>query len=249
MNILAIETTGASASVAVINETGQIFEEYSTETLNHLQFLMPMVEKVLEKSKLQINDLTAIAASEGPGSFTGIRIGVSSARALAQALEIDCISVPTLKTFLYNIENYKGVLCPIFDARRSQVYGGAYKWGADHSILQLVEGKAYMLAELLELLKIVLEKGQDEVTFLGDGVEPYKAQIEEWQNSSLNSNIQVKFADAESRYQKSSSVAKLALELFNEGKICGYNELKPNYMRKAEAERKLDEARAARDKR
>nr|WP_315020263.1 tRNA (adenosine(37)-N6)-threonylcarbamoyltransferase complex dimerization subunit type 1 TsaB [uncultured Aminipila sp.] len=249
MNILAIETTGASASVAVINETGQIFEEYSTETLNHLQFLMPMVEKVLEKSKLQINDLTAIAASEGPGSFTGIRIGVSSARALAQALEIDCISVPTLKTFLYNIENYKGVFCPIFDARRSQVYGGAYKWDADHSILELVEGKAYMLAELLELLKVVLEQGQDEVTFLGDGVEPYKAQIEEWQNSSLNSNIQVKFVDAESRYQKSSSVAKLALELFNEGKLCRYNELKPNYMRKAEAERKLDEAKAAQDKR
>ncbi|MHC1722145.1 MAG: tRNA (adenosine(37)-N6)-threonylcarbamoyltransferase complex dimerization subunit type 1 TsaB [Aminipila sp.] len=249
MNILAIETTGASASVAVINEKGQIFEESSTETLNHLQFLMPMVEKVLEKCKLQINDLTAIAASEGPGSFTGIRIGVSSARALAQALEIDCISVPTLKTFLYNIDNYKGIFCPIFDARRSQVYGGAYKWDEDNSILELVEGKAYMLAELLELLKVVLGQGYDEVTFLGDGVEHYKAQIEEWQNSSLNSNIQVKFADAESRYQKASSVAKLALELFNEGKICGYNELKPNYMRKAEAERKLDEAKAAQDKR
>lgn len=249
MNILAIETTGASASVAVINEKGQIFEESSTETLNHLQFLMPMVQKVLEKSKLQINDLTAIAASEGPGSFTGIRIGVSSARALAQALNIDCISVPTLKTFLYNVENYKGVVCPIFDARRSQVYGGAYKWDEDNSISELVEGKAYMLAELLELLKAVLEQGYDEVTFLGDGVEPYKAQIEEWQNSSLNSNIQVKFANAESRYQKSSSVAKLALELFNEGKSCGYNELKPNYMRKAEAERKLDEAKATQDKR
>lgn len=249
MNILAIETTGASASVAIINEKGQIFEEFSTETLNHLQFLMPMVQKVLEKSKLQINDLTAIAASEGPGSFTGIRIGVSSARALAQALNIECISVPTLKTFLYNIEDYKGVVCPIFDARRSQVYGGAYKWDESNSISELVEGKAYMITELLELLKIALEQGQHEVTFLGDGVEPYKAQIEEWQNSSLNSNIQVKFADAENSYQKSSSVAKLAVELFNVGKLCGYNELKPNYMRKAEAERKLDEAKAAQAKR
>lgn len=249
MNILAIETTGAAASVAVINEKGQIFEEVCRETLNHLQFLMPMVEKVLEKSKLQINDLTAIAASEGPGSFTGIRIGVSSARALAQALKLECISVPTLKSFLFNKEEYQGIYCPIFNARRNQVYGGAYKWGDSHSIQEVVEGKAYMLSEILDLLAQVLEKEQNEVTFFGDGVEAYQSQIEEWQNSSLNSNIQINFADAEARYQKSSSVAKLALELYKEGKMCQFNDLRPNYMRKAEAERKLDEAKAAQDKR
>lgn len=249
MNILAIETTGAKASVSVINGQGQIFEEACTEKLNHLQYLMPMVEKVLEKAKLNIGDLTAISASEGPGSFTGIRIGVSSARALAQALELKCISVPTLKTFLYNIEHYKGICCPIFDARRSQVYGGAYKWSEDSSILQIIEGKAYLLSELLFLLKDALEKGNDEVTFFGDGVETYKPQIEEWQKSSLNCNIQIKFADTEIRYQKSSSVAKLALELFNAGEFCQYNDFKPNYMRKAEAERKLDEAKVALNKR
>ena len=248
MNILAIETTGASASVAVIDEKGQIFEEASSETLNHLQFLMPMVGKVLEKSKLQIGDLTAIAASEGPGSFTGIRIGVSSARALAQALQIPCISVPTLKTFLYNAESYQGVYCPIFNARRSQVYGGAYKWKGD-SIWEVVEGNAYMLAELLEALESALREKAEEVTFFGDGVEAYKAQIEEWQNSSLNSNIQIKFADAGIRYQKASSAAKLAFELYKEGKTCPYDELKPNYMRKAEAERKLEEAKAAQNNR
>lgn len=249
MNILAIETTGAKASVSVINEKGQIFEEICTEKLNHLQYLMPMVEKVLEKGKLQIGDLTAIAASEGPGSFTGIRIGVSSVRALAQALKLECISVPTLKTFLYNTPNYKGIYCPIFDARRSQVYGAAYKWGEESSILEIVEGKPYALSDYLGLLKKALEEKYDEVTFFGDGVETYKTQIEEWQNSSLNSNIQIKIADAEIRYQKSSSVAKLALELFNEGELCQYNDLKPNYMRKPEAERKLDEAKAAQNKR
>ncbi|WP_312093770.1 tRNA (adenosine(37)-N6)-threonylcarbamoyltransferase complex dimerization subunit type 1 TsaB [Aminipila sp.] len=245
MNILAIETTGAAASVAVIDETGHIFEEISGETLNHLQFLMPMVKKVLEKGKLQINDLTAIAASEGPGSFTGIRIGVSSARALAQALQLECISVPTLKTFLYNGGNDEDIFCPIFDARRNQVYGGAYKWSDDGFIEEAVAGKAYMLSELLELLRQALEQGDREVTFFGDGVEPFKAQIEEWQNTSLNSNIQIKFADAENRYQKASSVAKLALEMYKKGEACPYNELKPNYMRKAEAERKLEEAQAA----
>ena len=122
MNILAIETTGAEASVAIINEQGQVIVETSTQKLNHLQHLMPMVEVLLEKSRLVIGDLSYIAVSEGPGSFTGIRIGVSSARALAQVLELQTISVPTLKSLAYNVPEYKGIICPIFDARRSQVY-------------------------------------------------------------------------------------------------------------------------------
>lgn len=244
MNILAIETTGKSASVAVINEEGEIFEETCDETLNHLKFLMPMVQNLLKKSNLEIDDLKAVAASEGPGSFTGIRIGVSSARALSQALDIRCIGVPTLETFLYNVESYKGIFCPIFDARRSQVYGGAYKWSDDNSVVELIEGKAYALSELLELLQNAFASGEKEVTFFGDGVEQYKAQIEEWQNISLNNDVRINFADAETRYQKASSVAKYALKLYKSGKVCQYNELKPNYMRKAEAERKLEQAKA-----
>lgn len=249
MNILAIETTGKSASVAVINEKGQIFEEKCDETLNHLKFLIPMIKVLLQKNNMNIGDLTAIAASEGPGSFTGIRIGVSSARALAQALNLDCISVPTLETFLYNEENNKGIVCPIFDARRSQVYGGAYKWNGEKKVTEVVEGKAYMLDEFLELLKKSLLSEQNEVTFFGDGIEVYKAQIEEWQNTSLNDDIQINFANDEIKYQKASSVAKYAVKLFESEKVCQYNELKPNYMRKAEAERKLDEAKAANCKR
>lgn len=246
MNILAIETTGATASVAIINEKEQIYEEVSTGTLNHLQFLMPMVEKVLEKSQLQINDLTAIAASEGPGSFTGIRIGVSSARALAQALQIKTISVPTLKTFLYNVTDYDGLLCPIFDARRSQVYGGVYQWrkGVDRNlegIEEIIAGGAYSLEELLNKLQLVCQTNET-ITFFGDGVEPYKEKIKQWQNSSLNNDIQVEFANAGINSQKASSVAKLALALYQADQTKDYQDLKPNYMRKAEAERKLEES-------
>ncbi|QIB70407.1 tRNA (adenosine(37)-N6)-threonylcarbamoyltransferase complex dimerization subunit type 1 TsaB [Aminipila butyrica] len=246
MNILAIETTGASASVAVIDEQGQIFEVRSSETLNHLQVLMPMVGEILEKSKLQINNLTAIAASQGPGSFTGIRIGVSTARALAQALELPCIGVPTLETFLYNGERQKGIYCPIFNARRGQVYGGAYRWREDGTPVEVVKGSACLLAQLLENLQEVLGAQSAEITFFGDGVEAYAAQIEQWQNSSLNSNIRVKFAEPGIRYQNASSVAKLALELYKKGEVCSPQALTPNYMRKAEAERKLEEAEAER---
>lgn len=246
MNILAIETTGATASVAIINEKEQIYEEVSTGTLNHLQFLMPMVEKVLEKSQLQINDLTAIAASEGPGSFTGIRIGVSSARALAQALQIKTISVPTLKTFLYNVPEYNGIFCPIFDARRGQVYGGAYQWkkGTDRNLdgmIEIIAGDAYALEDLLTQLQVVCPPNET-ITFFGDGVEPYKEKIKQWQNSSLNNDIQVELANEGINRQTASSVAKLALALYQADQIKDYPDLKPNYMRKAEAERKLEES-------
>lgn len=247
MNILAIETTGAEASVAVINEKGEVFMEASDQKLNHLQNLMPMVDLLLQKRGMLIDDVDYIAVSEGPGSFTGIRIGVSSARALAQALGLKTISVPTLESFLYHVPEYKGVICPIFDARRSQVYGGAYQWADEGKYDEVVPGAAYDLHELLELLEAALQgidaekKDIREITFFGDGIIPYKEQIMDWQGSSSNNNIRVLFAEDEVKLQKASSVAKLALENYRAGKIKSLYDLKPVYMRKAEAERKLEE--------
>jgi universal bacterial protein YeaZ len=237
MNILAIETTGAEASVAVIDEKGEVSMEASDQKLSHLQNLMPMTDILLKKRGLLINDMDYIAVSEGPGSFTGIRIGVSSARALAQALELKTIGVPTLQAFLYNVPDYKGIICPIFDARRSQVYGGAFRWTDDGQREEVVPGAAYDLQRLLELLQQIVS---EEITFFGDGIIPYKEQILQWADSSLNNNIRVLFAEDDVRLQKASSVAMLALELYHAGKVKDLYELKPVYMRKAEAERKLE---------
>lgn len=239
MNILAIETTGAEASVAIINEQGQVIVETSTQKLNHLQHLMPMVEVLLEKSRLVIGDLSYIAVSEGPGSFTGIRIGVSSARALAQVLELQTISVPTLKSLAYNVPEYKGIICPIFDARRSQVYGAAYHWSRTGICEEIVAGDAYHIDDLLFKLKVSVE--QKEITFFGDGIDSYKHQILQWQNISLNDDMRILFANDGVKLQKSSSIAILALELYKAGNIKNFIDLKPVYMRKAEAERKLEE--------
>ena len=245
MNILAIETTGAEASVAVINEKGEVFMEASDQKLSHLQNLMPMVDILLSKRGMSIDDVDYIAVSEGPGSFTGIRIGVSSARALAQALGLKTIGVPTLKTFLYNTPDYRGVICPIFDARRSQVYGGAYRWSSDgQTFEEVVTGAAYDLDQLLAQLEVAAReaasRGIKEITFFGDGVIPYREQIMKWQASSLNGNIRVLFAEDDKKLQKASSVAKLALELYRTDKMKSLYDLKPVYMRKAEAERKLE---------
>jgi tRNA threonylcarbamoyladenosine biosynthesis protein TsaB len=246
MYILAIETTGAEASIAIINEQGEVREETSTQKLSHLQNLMPMLDLLLEKCRLTIGDMSVVAVSEGPGSFTGIRIGVSTARALAQALGIGTIGVPTLQTFAYHVPDYQGVICPIFDARRSQVYGGAFRW-IEGNCMEVAAGDAYDLSALLEQLKFYMEELNEsdrwghEITFFGDGIDPYKEKILEWQHSSLKDNIRILFAPDDRKLQKASSVAKLALEKYKLGDIKPYIQLKPVYMRKAEAERKLEE--------
>ena len=268
MNILAIETTGAEASVAIIDKAGKITDAISHENLNHLSFLMPLIGEALEKANLKMSDIDAVAASEGPGSFTGIRIGVSSARAIAQALNLPCIAVPTLKAFLYNLDeedqNFRDVctnaeetiFCPLFDARRSQVYGGAYAWmgakeaSVDEQLKEVVEGKAYMLSEILELLSKEIGKADSvslykNIVFFGDDVDKYGTDIEKWAEEALREDVQIQFAEENRRYQHAVSVVKLAKELSKENRTCHYNDLKPNYMRKAEAERKLEEAKAA----
>ena len=282
MNILAFETTGKYASVACIDRDGKVIEKKSENVLSHLQSLMPLTELLLSecflwdsrftKRQMTINDVMCIAASSGPGSFTGIRIGVSSARALAQALKVPCISVPTLQSFLYNDENYKGLVCPVFDARRNQVYAGAYRFSEKgteddatslkgscmcdgvpstdefdanrtnriNDINEIIIGGAY---EMDEYLKILRDKADDlevsGIMFFGDGIDIYSEKIKDWRDSALKDDIRIEVAEESIRYQTASSVAKLALKLYNEGKLMGYEKLTPVYMRKAEAERKL----------
>lgn len=251
MYILALETTGKQASAAIIDEQGQVWEETSAEELNHLQNLIPMVETLLEKCKLTMGDITAIAASEGPGSFTGIRIGIATARALGQALHLPVIGVPTLASFVYHLPGDKGLICPIFDARRNQVYGGVYRWVTEEQWTPVIADGAYELSELLALFKALLEKEANdssvdsfgrEVIFFGDGVPVYREQIQHWQESELIDGLHIRWADGDDGRQRASSVARLALEKYRQGEMTDAFSLKPVYLRKAEAERKLEEA-------
>ena len=227
MYILALETTGAHASAAIIDEADHVILKKSEGVLNHLQNLMPMVQELLAENGLKLSDLTAVAASQGPGSFTGIRIGVSSARALAQVLDIKAIAVPTLMTFAYHMPQYTGLICPVFDARRSQVYAGAYRW-QDGKIKEAVEGAPCMIEEFLN--KVNALGGQR--MFFGDGTKAYRDYFDD-----------AELAPKECRLQSADSVARVAKDLFMQGKAVCCEELKPNYMRKAEAERKLEEKR------
>ncbi|MCI2062081.1 MAG: tRNA (adenosine(37)-N6)-threonylcarbamoyltransferase complex dimerization subunit type 1 TsaB [Eubacteriaceae bacterium] len=233
MHILAIETTGPYCSVAVINENAEAAEITSEKTLSHLQSLTVMIGDVLKDTGIELKDLDAIAVSEGPGSFTGVRIGVSTARGISQVLGTKLISVPTLEAFgTYEsslIGDKETLVCPVFDARRHQVYADGCL-GEEET----VRGGPYMIDEFLGLL------GEyDRISFVGDGVRTYGDIIREWADAGG------KTIEMDERTQHAEGVAQLGLRLFRRGEFKEYNELVPNYMRKAEAERKLDAKKAA----
>ncbi|MCI7146382.1 MAG: tRNA (adenosine(37)-N6)-threonylcarbamoyltransferase complex dimerization subunit type 1 TsaB [Clostridiales bacterium] len=241
MNILAIETTGAFASVAAayadVSE-GRLAEfeirahVQGHDEFSHLQNLTPQIDEALSDAGLKIGDVDAIAVSCGPGSFTGIRIGVSTARALAQVLDLPCIPVLSLKALSMRIDGEGALVCPILDARRSQVYGAGY------APEEIIPPGPYTLEEFLDKVE---ESGRERVIFMGDGVDKYAKAIEDRASAG---GVRVDFAPEDVRYQDAETVALQGARLAAEGRSCSYGELEPEYMRMAEAERRLREKKA-----
>lgn len=236
MAILAMETTGPYCSVAFLDGEGKLNQRTGTQVMNHLQTLTPMMRDLMEEEGVTWEDIDHIAVSVGPGSFTGIRIGVSAARALNQITGIPLIAVGTLDAFGRQEGEEKDVLvCPLLDARRSQVYGGAYR---DQKTV--IPGGPYMLDEFLDRLE-----GEDGICFVGDGLKAYGQRIQAWAEEK-GKTVRCKEA-----FQQASGVALLARDMvqaggaLDDGILLDYNTLKPNYMRIPEAERKLKETKAA----
>jgi len=126
MKILAIDTTGVAASAAVVREGKLLAEDVLNYKLTHSQTIMPLVDDVLKKTETDLKTIDYIACSEGPGSFTGLRIGAATAKGLALGLGKKIVTVPTLDVLAYNIFGTENIICPIMDARRSQVYSAFY---------------------------------------------------------------------------------------------------------------------------
>lgn len=244
MKILAIETTGSNASVALTDESGEVREEISDKRLSHLQTLIPMVDILLKNCALGINDVTHIAVSEGPGSFTGIRIGMATAKGLAQALNLPAISVPTLRSFAWHVPDYKGLICPVFNARREQVYAGAYYWN-NGRCFQAVKDDAWNLGDYLSAIDEFDAAKEREVLFFGDGISVFEEDLLQWaistkRLSSKDDGARI-LAAPELRLQRAASVVRAALEMAQEGGAVDFELLRPVYLRKSEAERKLEQ--------
>ena len=243
MYLLAIETTGAFASVALLEDDCVLEHIQGHDRFSHLQNLMPQVKEVLENHKLSINDVSAIAVSKGPGSFTGIRIGVSSTRALCQVLGVPGVPVSSLEALAMRVADLPGEkrrstgdtlddktwICPILDARRSQVYGGGYYIKNGYPEEEIKAG-AYTIEEFLE--KVC---DYHQILLFGDGADACRDKIKELRTEGTET------APENIRYQRAESAAKLGAKLFAEKGGVPYNRVTPDYMRLAEAERKLKE--------
>lgn len=227
MKILAIDTSATAASTAICDENKIIGEFFINTKLTHSRTLMPMVESLLANTNITTTDITAVAVNCGPGSFTGVRIGVAAAKGLAFADDLPCIEVSTLESLAYNLQSANGIICSVMDARCSQVYNALFICDGVKPE-RLCKDRALSVAELSEELKSYDER----IILVGDGAELcYNAMKELLPN--------VELAPISIRFQRASSTAEIAVQKFNDGEVLSAAELMPMYLRLPQAEREL----------
>lgn len=228
MKILAIDTTGQTAAAAIVEDDKLIAEFTLNYKLTHSQTILPMIAEICEKSETKPEDADYIACSCGPGSFTGLRIGAATAKGLALALHKKLVPVPTLDALAYNVFETDKIICPIMDARRSQVYTAFYRWNSQE-LCRLTEMMAISIDEVIQMAQ---DYGQ-KIIFLGDGVPVHQKKL------SLYPTFI--YAPAHCSLQRAASVGALAMVLAKEGKAVEGNAFELIYLRKAQAEREREE--------
>lgn len=228
MKILAVDTSAKSASVAIADENTIIGSSFINTKSTHSQTLIPMIEELLNHTNTNISELDAIAVNNGPGSFTGIRIGVAAVKGLCFNDNIKCIAVSTLYSMAYNVIGSDTTVCAVMDARRSQVYNALIKVNGK-KFERLCEDRALSLEELLEDIK----KRNEKVYLIGDGAEITYNYMKDKTNLTILTN-------ANHRMQNAESVALAAIQMYNEGKTLSPEKLMPLYLRLPQAERELN---------
>lgn len=228
MKILALESSGLVASVAVVTEDKLIGEYTTNFKKTHSQTLLPMMDALLQMTGINISEMDAIAVSGGPGSFTGLRIGSATAKGLGLALNKPIVSVPTVDAIAYNLFGTDAVVCPLMDARRNQTYTGLYTFEQDRMIGLLAQ-KAVMIDEII---KEVNALGRN-VIFLGDGVPVFKSAIE------AKVQVPYQFAPIHLSQQRAGALGALAIQYYKEGRYETAAEHQPDYLRVSQAEREL----------
>lgn len=222
MKILAIDSTANTSTVAVL-ENDTLLSLYTANTKNtHSETLLPMVKSVLSTLNLTVDDMDALAVSQGPGSFTGVRIGVATVKGLAFGKNKKCVGVSTIEALAENLEGFFGIVCPIMNARRGQVYTGAFLNGE-----RILDDQCMMLCDLIP----ILEGYGVPIYFVGDGY----SLIENMGNASFKHTPEML------RYQNAYSVGKVAYKKLLNKEYTDDEGLRVEYLRKPQAEREREE--------
>lgn len=225
MKILSMDSTSVTASVAITENGKTLAENFINNGLTHSQTLMPLVEKTLQEGNVSMKDIDLFAVTNGPGSFTGVRIGIASVKGMADALCKDCFAVSTLEAIAEPLKNEDCIACAVMDARCNQVYTAIFEDGN-----RLCEDKAVLIDELGEELKQYNKK----IVFIGDGA---KTCYEKLNGFLPDSQI----ADESIRYIHASSIGRLAEEKLTNGESTTKSaNLVPFYLRLPQAERELN---------
>ncbi|MDE6313710.1 MAG: tRNA (adenosine(37)-N6)-threonylcarbamoyltransferase complex dimerization subunit type 1 TsaB [Lachnospiraceae bacterium] len=229
MKILALDSSGLTASIAVVDNDIMVAEYTINYKKTHSQTLLPMLERMAAEIELDLNTLDYIAVAAGPGSFTGLRIGSATAKGLGLALKKPLVHIPTVDALAYNFCGTDKMICPMMDARKSQVYTGIYQFQENH--LHIIEPQcAVAVEELLAKLNGFLNE-KKEVIFLGDGVSVYLDKIKQL------CQLPYSLALAHMSRQRAGAVAMLAKEYIEMGRVETAAEHVPDYLRLSQAER------------
>ena len=225
MLILAFETSAKAASVALLEGNKLLSESYQNTGMTHSQTLMVMAEDMLKQCGKTAKDVDAVAVAEGPGSFTGVRIGVAAAKGFAWGREIPCYGVSTLEAMAQSLGIYDGYICPVMDARRSQVYNALFE--ADRGeITRIREDRAISLDDLAEDVK----KLEKPVFLVGDGsILCYNTLLERVPSLVLPPEHRM--------HQRAVGVGIIAARQIRAGISGDAAALTPNYLRLSQAER------------
>ena len=225
MIILSIDSSTPVAGIAV-SDGMQLLGEITLNTKNtHSEKLMPLVKHLLDELALSVNDLDAIAVTQGPGSFTGLRIGMATAKGLAQGAGKKLIAVPTLDCLAQNLLHYPGIICPIMNAQKKQVYTAIYRSGRNK-----LERLSDYQAIAVEQLAVQLKELKEDVWFVGDGVAAFADVFQELLGDAC------RFADGHNILPRAGALAMLAAERASEERFDDLYQAELIYIRKSEAE-------------
>ena len=223
MKVVGIETSSLIGNIAVCDGTTIVCKKTFGKSLNHGKEIVFSLESIFNEIKWEPNDIDLIAVSIGPGSYTGLRIGVTCAKTLAYGLDKPVIDVPTLDVLVENIKDDNAkIICPVIDAKRKSVYACIYDRDKNRKITD------YLIISPQSLIDLLPES----TLIFGDGIAPYK-DIFVQKEIRITEDEKLGVSDA-------VNVAKLGLKRYEQGKRCEINSLVPLYLRKSEAEEKME---------
>ncbi|MCF6464037.1 tRNA (adenosine(37)-N6)-threonylcarbamoyltransferase complex dimerization subunit type 1 TsaB [Clostridium sp. Cult1] len=227
MKVLGLDTSTMMTTCAVLDDENLLGEYSLNQDMTHSENLVPMIKEVLDSLNIQVSDIDLYGVAIGPGSFTGLRIGIATVKSFAHVFNKPIIGISTLEGLAFNL-TFDGIIVPMIDARRNRVYTGIYKWEKGR-LKNILEPSIMEIEELLELL----DKDYNNIMVNGNGALLYKEKIE----NSLKDKVKISPISLNSC--KAASIAELALLNRHEENQYNYYNLVPDYLRESQAQREL----------